>query len=178
MFDYTGPVADAIVAAKRVDAPPVWPALARHLAALLRAVPGPTSPDVVTWVPSRSDAVRARGVDHARVLGRAAGAALGLPALPLLAAAPGRPDQAARTGPVRRQVRPDDLVPVVPVAGARVLLVDDVLTTGATLGLAAWVLRRAGAASVEASVLARAGAHTLGFRWAAPPTSPLPGAHR
>ena len=41
------------------------------------------------------------------------------------------------------------------VQGMRVLLVDDVFTTGATLGECARVLRRAGAARVDALTLAR-----------------------
>lgn len=41
------------------------------------------------------------------------------------------------------------------VAGAHVVLIDDVLTTGATLSAAARALKRAGAAQVDALVLAR-----------------------
>jgi ComF family protein len=41
------------------------------------------------------------------------------------------------------------------VAGARVVLVDDVLTTGATLGACATILRRAGAERVDVLTLAR-----------------------
>ena len=41
------------------------------------------------------------------------------------------------------------------VSGRRVLLVDDVMTTGATLHAAALVLRAAGAAHIAALVLAR-----------------------
>jgi predicted amidophosphoribosyltransferase len=40
--------------------------------------------------------------------------------------------------------------------GSRVLLVDDILTTGATCSEAAWVLKQAGAVAVAAAVLARA----------------------
>ena len=42
------------------------------------------------------------------------------------------------------------------VQGSRVLLVDDILTTGATCSEAAWVLKQAGAVAVVAAVLARA----------------------
>jgi predicted amidophosphoribosyltransferase len=41
------------------------------------------------------------------------------------------------------------------VAGRRVLLVDDVLTTGATVAECARLLRRAGAESVDVLTLAR-----------------------
>ena len=59
--------------------------------------------------------------------------------------------RACRTSPPRafRVARPER------VAGARVLLVDDVQTTGATLAACASVLRRAGAERVDVLALAR-----------------------
>jgi predicted amidophosphoribosyltransferase len=43
----------------------------------------------------------------------------------------------------------------VDVQGARILLVDDLVTTGATLGEAAKILREAGAKTVDAIVVAQ-----------------------
>ena len=68
---------------------------------------------------------------------------------------------APQTGLDRRQrvtnlVDAFQLVDPSTVRGRRVLLVDDVLTTGATVNACARVLRRAKAASVEVLTLARA----------------------
>jgi predicted amidophosphoribosyltransferase len=49
------------------------------------------------------------------------------------------------------------LRPGIDLAEARVLLVDDVLTTGATCGEIAKLLRQAGAAATAVAVVARAG---------------------
>lgn len=144
-FDYRGPLAAAVVAAKIGGARAAWPALAGHLAAVVAARPPVV--DVVTWVATGRARARRRGVDHAEVLGRAVATAVGVPALALL--------EAVRTadGEVQRPVRR--------LPGSAVLLVDDVLTTGRTAAGAASALLAGGAGEVHLAVLARAGDHPL-----------------
>lgn len=146
-LDYRGPVAAAVVTAKLVGARAGWPALARVLVDHLRA--RTVDADVVTWITTPAGRVRRRGFDHAELLARAAATAVDRPCVRLLearAASEGRDRYLARTA----------------LPGTHVLLVDDVLTTGATAWRAADRLRAAGAGRVELAVLARAGSHPLG----------------
>jgi predicted amidophosphoribosyltransferase len=112
--------------------------------------------DLVAWPPTTAAHRRHRGFDHGELLARAVARHLDRPAVPLLRRR-GGPAQTGQDAAHRR--RGPDLVarPVARrrVRGARLLLVDDVVTTGATLRCAATVLRAAGATSVHAVVLAR-----------------------
>jgi len=107
--------------------------------------------DVVTWVPTTPARRRQRGFDQGQVLAVAVARRLGLRCVPVLRRLPGPPQTGRtlverRTGPTfRARGR----------APARVLLVDDVVTSGATATAAARALRAAGSAGVHMVVAAR-----------------------
>jgi ComF family protein len=129
-------------------------AIAAHLAGLLvnRMARSRTRVDVVTWAPTSGRRRRTRGFDQAELIARQVARQLGVPCRRLLERdGPGDPqtgqDRASRFhGPVFR------VHPRVP--RARVLVVDDVVTTGATLASAASALQRAGAFDVVRAAVA------------------------
>ena len=111
--------------------------------------------DVITWVPGRPADIRRRGFDHAEVLARGLAAGTGLPARPLLARARVVRDQAGLGASERRANLVGAFVPVGSVP-SDVVLVDDVITSGATGRSCASALRRGGAGVVEMVAAARA----------------------
>ena len=122
------------------------------LAGQMAAGVDPTSIDVVTWVPTTAERRRRRGFDQAELLARAVARRLRRPCRELLGRAGGPPqtgrDRAGRCeGPTfvlrRRGVPP------------RVLLVDDVVTTGSSVSHAAATLRGGGAQVVRVCAGAR-----------------------
>ncbi|HEV2755665.1 MAG TPA: ComF family protein [Actinomycetota bacterium] len=110
--------------------------------------------DAVTWVPCLPADARSRGYDHAEVLARAVARRLGLPADRLLDPSGPRSDQTVLGAAQRRENLKDAFV-ARPVHG-RVVLVDDVMTTGATICTCARALLKAGAVGVEGLVGCRA----------------------
>lgn len=103
-----------------------------------------TGPAVLVPVPSARSAVRARGHDHALRLARAAASAAGLDAAPLLVQARRVADQSGLDAAARAANLRGALTARRPLDGLPVVVVDDVVTTGATLVEAARALRAAG----------------------------------
>ncbi len=132
----------------------------RHLAGLLGShlvalvdVP----PDLVVPVPLHPARERERGFNQSELLGWQIASRLNAPEARAL--------RRTRPTPPQTSIHPDERASNVrgafaiadrAVAGQRILLVDDVCTTGATLYECARVLRRAGASTVSAITVTRA----------------------
>lgn len=133
--------------------------LGRHLAEGIAGALGEELAgfDAVIPVPLHWRRHLARGYNQAEGIARPLAARLGLPCLSALSRRRPTPRQTSlgrdeRLGNLRRAFEIRD---PRRARGLRLLLVDDVATTGATLDAAAAVLRRAGAASVTAVVAGR-----------------------
>lgn len=144
---YAGAGRELVARLKYRNARGSVPFLARGMAAV---VPAPV--DIVTWAPTTPARLRGRGFDQARLLARAVARQLGVPCRPLLRRRPG-PAQTGRDA-VARHSGPAFTARRA-LGGRRVLLVDDVVTTGATVSAAARALAAAGAGEVHVVAAAR-----------------------
>ena len=148
LLAYRGQGRDLVAGLKYRNARSVVAWLTREMAALAAG----SAADVVTWAPTTRARRRQRGFDHGQVLAMGVAQRLGLPCRRLL----GRRDGPPQTGRSRAQRLRGPAFTLARAPGpARVLLVDDVVTTGATLSAAARHLRAAGAEEVRAVVAAR-----------------------
>lgn len=112
---------------------------------------------LVTWVPLSEERRKERGYDQAERIARPLAKALCLPCVSCLRKAKANRVQhllnrPTRAGNVRGVYAPDGEA----AAGKDVLLVDDIVTTGATLAECSGVLLRSGAASVCCAAVAQA----------------------
>ena len=158
---FAGPVRAALhdlkYAGERRLAGPLGDALARRWARV------GTGAEVVVPVPVHAERERRRGYDQAALIAEVAGERLGLPVVRALERQRatiaqfelGRDERAANVDGAFR-VRAGHATEVArSVAGRWILLVDDVVTTGATLAACAFALERAGAPAVSAIAVAR-----------------------
>lgn len=138
LFEYDGVGRAVVLAAKNRHRHDLLLRLGRSLASLV-------PPDVaeITWVPASRSGRRSRGEDQAEVLARALAAASGRPAVGRLR----RGDRSSRRG-LDRAARLDGVDLRARPGRSRVAVVDDVVTTGATLDGAVAALEAVGATLV------------------------------
>ena len=156
---YQGPLVRAIVLLKFEQIEPLGAWFAERLAELVRDDGANLAPDVVVPVPLHRDRERERGYNQAALISKPLAKRLKLPhKAVLLMRMRARPDKHILSLEERwESVRGAFATrPGGQVDNLRVLLVDDVLTTGATLDACARALREAGAKAVVALTVARA----------------------
>jgi ComF family protein len=130
--------------------------LAQPLGALLAdALPRDRQFDLVTAVPLHWRRRWQRGFNQSELLGKAIARARGIPAKHVLRRGWATRAQAGLSNSQRRENVSGAFRARRRVAGLRILLVDDVMTTGATAGACARALKKAGAKSVSLLALAR-----------------------
>ena len=156
---YDGALVRAVLLLKFEAMTPLGSWFAARLAEVVERAGESLAADVVVPVPLHRERQRERGYNQAELLARPLARQLGLPCRPVLL--------------VRTRPRPDKLHlsleerwesvrgafaarPGSQVDNLRVLLVDDVMTTGATLDACAKALREAGAKSVTGLTVGRA----------------------
>ena len=119
--------------------------------------------DIITYIPLHRKRKRRRGYDQAELLARRVGELLGTPVAPTLEKTRATAVQSRLREEAERRANVEGAyraLPGVDLTGKRVVLVDDVVTTGATMAQCAACLRDAGAEAVVGLTLARAGNKT------------------
>ena len=131
---------------------------ARHLALHLQSI-DPDTYDLLTWVPVSALRRLKRGYDQSALLAADLGRELNLPATHMLRKIRHTPPQSTIRDAAKRRINvlgAYKQVSDTPIAGKRIILVDDVVTTGATASECARVLLSAGAKEVFFAAVAAA----------------------
>lgn len=159
-YPYTGSVRESIHRYKFRGRKLYAAFYAQHMASVALAHPELFDCDLVTAVPTNRSNRRRRGYDHALLLGQAVASRLGKPYLTTLAK---NRETTAMYGlkPAERRANILGAVDLAcspeQIAGKRVLMTDDIFTTGATAGECARVLKMAGASKVTVLTFAKSG---------------------
>ena len=149
-FSYTEPVRGSIHRYKFGDCRFYAGFYADSMAAVLCQEPH-FAADLVTWVPVSKKRRRRRGYDQAELLAKALAKRLEVPAVSCLVKLRDNPAQSGIRDRDERKKNVSGVYapnPAADIAGKSILLVDDVITTGATVEECSKVLRKSGASGV------------------------------
>ena len=158
VFFYEEPVRSAVLSYKFHGTYSYARVFGRWMAAMIRDKLG-TEFDLITWVPCSKARKWKRGYDQSRLLCEQIGKELGIETRQTLVKVRNNPPQSGVNNAARRKANVMGVyVPYQPecVRGKRILVIDDVLTTGATLSECGKILRMAGAETLVCAVLAAA----------------------
>jgi len=117
-------------------------------------------PDVVVPLPLHPSRLRERGLDQCLEMARPVAKALRIPVRNDILRRKAASAPQSTLDREKRKALPQPFAASLEAAGLRILLLDDVCTTGATLSRAAECLLQAGAASVDVVVAARTSRHS------------------
>ncbi len=144
---YTGKVRDSLLRDKFHGAAAYCGIYGELMAGCLQRHGG--SADRITWVPLSRQRLRRRGYDQAKLLARELSRRTGIPCERLIIKTKNNPAQSGRKSREERAKNVQGVYRAIGVRpGERIILIDDIVTTGATLKAAATELLGAGAASV------------------------------
>ncbi len=159
MFEYSrsSPYSGILKDVKYHDSPTIAKALAQTFTNELKDSGFFDGIDMIVPVPLHSRKLAKRGYNQSRFIADGVSAATGLPAIDAIVAVKPHKTQTHRSSADRHKNVEGVFVAKPTVAGKRVLLVDDVITTGATVTACGDALRLAGASGICVLSLAFAG---------------------
>ena len=155
LYEYTGDVAASLKRYKFGGMRQYATVYGRQLAMLL--LRGGADFDVLTWAPISAKRRHQRGYDQTRLLAEAVAKELGVSCVQTLKKKRDNPAQSSQKNAEARRANVLNVYCAVEperFAGRRILLIDDIITTGATLSECSRVLLTAGAESVRCATIA------------------------
>ena len=156
-FYYEDAVRDSLLRYKFNEASAYAPVYSRYLAkTVYEELSGRY--DLISWVPLSKKRYKERGYDQAMLLAKGLASVLGETAVCTLVKKKHVQKQSTMGSPEKRRANIAGAYSVYDrklIEGKRILLIDDIITSGATLSECARTLRAAGAAEVMCAALAR-----------------------
>lgn len=155
-FYYEGNVRESLLRYKFDGVSMYSPVYAKYVAKCIRE--NDLCYDVITWAPLSRARLRKRGYDQARLIAEEVSKLSGVPCERLLRKQRNNPAQSGTGSAEKRKANVSGVYAVAKgadISGRRVLIIDDIITSGATVSECARILKQGGAKKVLAASVAR-----------------------